>query len=178
MSPNNPEFWFHSWTSIARVLAVGVPSYFALILLLRIRGRRALAKMNTADFVMSVAIGAVFGRVLTADDVALAEALTALFLLLALEYLMCQVTMRHARLQRLINPPPVLLYFRGRLLKDQMHQVGFSEADLHVAAREHGHGSLEGVTAVVVESAGHLSVVASEKEGDASALHGLSREND
>lgn len=170
MTGDQPTIWFDGWLGIVRVIAIGVPSFLALLFILRTRGRRALSKMSTSDFVISVAIGAVFGRVLTADDVALVEALTALFLLLGLEYATQQLSYEHPRIHRLVNPPPSLLYLRGQLIHEHLREVRLSESDLYAVAREHGHGSLSEVEAIVLESAGQISVIPTAKHSDGAAL--------
>lgn len=59
--------------------------FLALILILRISGSRSLASMNAFDFIITIAIGAAFGRSLTAKKVALAEAVIAFILLITLQ---------------------------------------------------------------------------------------------
>jgi hypothetical protein len=45
-----PETWFfESWKDLLRVLTLGVCAYFALIVLLRVAGKRTLTKMNAFD---------------------------------------------------------------------------------------------------------------------------------
>ncbi len=53
----------------------------ALVLFLRISGRRALSKMNAFDFVVTVALGSALATVLLSKDVALAEGAVAFALL-------------------------------------------------------------------------------------------------
>ena len=49
--------FFDSWAGLGRVLVVGVLAYSALVLLLRISGKRTLTKMNAFDLVVTVALG-------------------------------------------------------------------------------------------------------------------------
>ncbi|CAN5815308.1 hypothetical protein BH23GEM7_BH23GEM7_39940 [soil metagenome] len=74
-------FFFGGWEPMLRIVVVGTLGYIALLLLLRLAGKRTLAQMNAFDFVVTVAIGASFGRILTARSVALAEAVAAFTLL-------------------------------------------------------------------------------------------------
>ena len=37
-----------NWMSLVRIVAVGVPIYFVLVALLRVTGKRALAKMSAS----------------------------------------------------------------------------------------------------------------------------------
>ena len=80
------QAFFSSWTSIARVLLVGVAAYAGLVLLLRVSGKRTLTKMNAFDLVVTVALGSTLATVLRTKSVALADGLAAFALLIFLQY--------------------------------------------------------------------------------------------
>lgn len=65
--------FFDGWTGLLRVLVVGTLAYAALVLLLRVSGKRTLSKMNAFDLVVTVALGSTLATVLLSRDVALAE---------------------------------------------------------------------------------------------------------
>jgi uncharacterized membrane protein YcaP (DUF421 family) len=69
--------FFDSWTGLGRVLVVGTLAYFALVLTLRVSGKRTLSKLNAFDLVVTVALGSTLATVLLSKDVALAEGLLA-----------------------------------------------------------------------------------------------------
>src|SRR5690242_19723324 len=62
---------------IVRVIVIGVVGYFMLLVALRASGPRSMARTNLFDLVIVVSIGSVYGRILTAKDVSLVEALVA-----------------------------------------------------------------------------------------------------
>lgn len=161
-------FFFDSWTSIGRILVVGTLTYAALVLILRLTGSRTLASMNAFDFIVTVAIGAVFGRALTAKGVPLAEAVTALALLVALQYAVAWLQTRWSFFMGVVTNPPALLYFRGEFLRDAMRRQRVTEAEVEAAVRKKQLGSMDEVEAVVLESSGEFSVIKSV--GDGSAL--------
>ena len=47
---------FDGWEGVARVLVVGTIAYVALVVLLRVTGKRTLSKMNAFDLVVTVAL--------------------------------------------------------------------------------------------------------------------------
>src|SRR4051794_24742339 len=49
--------FFHSWAALGRVLLVGPLAYVALVLLLRVSGKRTLTKLNAFDLVVTVSLG-------------------------------------------------------------------------------------------------------------------------
>jgi uncharacterized membrane protein YcaP (DUF421 family) len=73
--------FFSSWTSLLRILVVGVPAYICLILLLRISGKRTLSKFNAFDLVVTVAFGSTLSAGLLTKDVALADIVASFILL-------------------------------------------------------------------------------------------------
>jgi len=78
--------FFQGWTGLWRVLVVGTLAYIALVLLLRISGKRTLAKFNAFDFVVTVALGSTLATILLNNSIALAEGILALALLIGLQY--------------------------------------------------------------------------------------------
>jgi hypothetical protein len=82
----NASIYFAGWYPIARVVVIGVGGYVFLLLAFRLVGPRTMAKTNIFDFIILVSIGSVYGRILTAKDVTLVEALVAYALLVALHY--------------------------------------------------------------------------------------------
>ena len=61
--------FFHSWWDLLQIVVVGTLAYGALILLLRISGKRTLAKMNAFDLVVTVALGSTLATVLLSSEV-------------------------------------------------------------------------------------------------------------
>ena len=55
---------FGSYYGLLRILVVGPLAYLLLIAILRVSGKRTLAKMNAFDFVVTVALGSTLATVL------------------------------------------------------------------------------------------------------------------
>ena len=166
-------FFFNGWEPIARIIVVGGLSYLALVLLIRASTKRTLAQFSAFDFVITVALGASFGRILTARDVGLAEAITAFTLLITMQYLMTALERRSKRVARLVAAPPSLLYYRGRFVEEEMRRQRITEAAVYAAVRMQGLGSLEPVEAVVLESGGDFAIIQSSQLGDGATLKAL-----
>ncbi len=152
--------YFQSTDALVRVLAVGVPAYLGLVLFLRVAGKRTLSKMNAFDLVVTVALGSTLATILLAPDVALAEGLLALALLIGLQYLITWSSVRSPAFQRLVKATPRLLSFRGDLLRDALRSERVTEAEIEAAVRERGLPGLTSAFAVVLETDGTLTVIA------------------
>lgn len=158
--------FFDSWQGVARVALVGIPAYAALILLLRISGKRTLSKMNAFDLIVTVALGSTLASVLASKDVALLEGLAALTLLVALQFIVAWGAARSTAVDRLVKAEPAMLLYRGEFLRRSMRRERVTEGEILAAIRRAHIGSIEQVEAVVIETAGDLTVVLG---GDAAA---------
>jgi uncharacterized membrane protein YcaP (DUF421 family) len=165
------QFLWDSWDPILRILLVGTLGYIWLALLLRGSGPRNLAKMTPFDFVITVTLGSAFGRVLTASEVSLAEALVTFSLLVALQWVFAAGRARWTPVKRLLDPGPTLLFHDGQPVARALRRHRMVESDLHSAARENGFGSLDDVAAVVIQADGTLAVISNDKMGDGASVH-------
>lgn len=163
------DFW-DGWSPVLHTLVIGTVGYLVLVLLLRGAGPRTMASMTPLDFVIAVTLGSAFGRVLTAVKVSLVQAVAALVLLVVIQWVLAAARARFRAVRRLLDAPPVLLYHDGRLQNRALRRERLTEADVHTAAREAGHGSLADVAVVVLDQDGSFSVVAAPAMGDGSAV--------
>lgn len=159
--------FFDSWSGIGRVLAVGVLAYAALVVLLRVSGKRTLSKMNAFDLVVTVALGSTLATIVLSKDVALAEGVAAFALLILLQFSVTWSSVRSKGLRSAVKSEPTLLFFDGRFLSDALRRERVTQDEAEAAVRQHGHASMQQVAAIVLETDGSLSVV--KKPGDASA---------
>lgn len=157
--------FFESFDPIVRIVAVGVPAYVGLVLLLRIFGKRTLSQMNAFDFIVTIALGSTLASILLSKDVTLAEGLTALGLLIVLQFAITWTTVRLPSIQRVIKATPRLLAFRGELITDALRSERLTEAEVEAALRENGVAGVESIWAVVLETDGSLTVMP-RRDGD------------
>ncbi len=151
--------FFDSWTGLLRVLVVGVLAYAALVIFLRISGKRTLAKLNAFDLVVTVALGSTLSSIILTKSVALLEGLLALVLLIALQFVITWSSVRSARFKGLIKSEPTLLLHAGEFLDVAMRRERVTRDDLLSAVRSQGVGELSEIAAVVLETDGSISIV-------------------
>ena len=152
-------FLFAGWQPILRIIFVGTFAYLSLLITLRVSGSRTIARTNLFDFIVSVAIGSVFGRILTAKEVALAEACVAFALLALLQYLVSWLRIRSSAVAALVDGSPVLLYFGGAYAHRAMRSARMTETDIQEVVRSRGISSLAEVEAVILEAGGGISII-------------------
>ncbi len=151
--------FFENWFGIVRVLVVGGLAYGALILVLRVSGKRTLSKWNAFDFVVTIALGSTLATVLLSKDVKLAEGLIAFLLLVGLQFLITWISVRSKFADSLFKSSPTLLFRRGEFLEDKLRTTRVTESEVLAAIRASGFASLHDVEAVVLETDGSFSVV-------------------
>ncbi|MBT2685204.1 YetF domain-containing protein [Bacillus sp. ISL-37] len=150
---------FNSWDAVWRTLIVGVLAYSALVLLLRVSGKRTLSKMNAFDLIVTVALGSTLATILLNKNVALVEGISAFFILIALQYLVAWLSIRSYGFKKLIKSDPKLIFYQGKYLKENIVKERVLEVEILQAARSSGINSMEQVEAVVLETDGRISVI-------------------
>jgi uncharacterized membrane protein YcaP (DUF421 family) len=158
------------WDDLARTLLVVPLAYVALLLVIRTFGKRALAKLNAFDLVVTVALGSVLASIAVSPDVTLASGAAAFVLLGALQYVIAYLSRRFTPFQRLVKAQPTLLLRDGDLLEDALGGQRVARSEVLQVLRQHGVGTLDEVAAVVLETDGTMSVVQRAPAGDRSTL--------
>ncbi len=99
--------------SFARVLIVGTLAYLLVIFVLRITGKRSLSKMNSFDFIVTVALGSILASILTDENLALLDGVMAFSLLLFLQFITSWLSVRSDGQAILDDVQPVVLETDG-----------------------------------------------------------------
>lgn len=153
------EILFGDPTFLVRVLIVGVCAYLALVIIVRISGKRTLSSMNAFDFIVNVAVGSILASTIVSRDVSLAEGVLAFGILIVLQYAVSWSSVRSEGVQKAVKSEPRLIFHDGEFLHDAMRRERIAESEIRQALRSEGVVSLEGVRAIVLETNGNLSVL-------------------
>lgn len=151
--------FFDSWENLGRILVTTTCVYFGLIFMLRISGNRTLSKMNSFDFVVTIAMGSMLSSGILQKNVPIADTLLGFALLIGFQYLVTWLSVRSKTVDRLVKSEPTMVYFQGRYLNSAMKKSRVNEDEIISAIRQQGFNSPEQVDAVVLESNGSLSVI-------------------
>lgn len=160
----------NGWPVLARVVIVGMLAYLALVVLLRVSGKRTLSKMNAFDLIVTVALGSTLATIMLSQDVALADGLAALGVLIGMQWVIAWLSVRWQTISRLVKSEPQLLLYRGHYLTRAMRAERVVEAEILAAVRAQGIATLDAVEAVVLETDGTFSVVKRADQAELAAL--------
>ena len=153
------DFFFSSWSGVGRILVIGPLAYVALVLILRISGKRTLTKFNAFDFVVTVALGSTLATILTSKSVPLVEGVLALAMLIGLQFSITWVAVRWSWFSEIIKGEPTLIAHKGRLLEGALLRQRVTSEEVLAAVRGSGMEGLKGIEAVVLETDGSISVI-------------------
>ncbi|WP_029037573.1 DUF421 domain-containing protein [Salinimicrobium xinjiangense] len=175
---DDTTFLWNGIQPIIRIIVVGFTAYIAIVLILRVSGKRTLANISAFDFVIAVAVGAVFGRTLTTKDLSISEALTAFILLAVLQFIFAYFEGKSKMFKNIFNTSPTLLFYDGEFIQKNLHKERLDKSKVIGAARKKGFGSMDDVAAVILEIDATLSVIGKSKEGKTSTFKELLEKNE
>lgn len=152
--------FFDNLAGLGRILAAAVLAYAWVVLVLRLAGKRSLAKLNAFDLVVTVALGSTLASVVMSKDLPLIEGMLAFVVLTSLQWLVARLSVSVGWFRRLIRSEPRLLFEDGRYREAAMKTERLTHSEVEAAIRSAGFGRLEDVSAVVLETDGSMSVIA------------------
>jgi uncharacterized membrane protein YcaP (DUF421 family) len=135
---------FDSWYGLLRILVVGPLAYFALVLLLRVSGKRTLAKLNAFDLIATVALGSTLATVLLSKSVPLIEGIAGLVVLALLQYAVAWLSVRSDWISDLVKSEPTLLLHDGTFLPRALRSQRVTRGEVRAALRASGIASEAG----------------------------------
>ena len=172
------DYFFKSWPELGRTVLIGILAYGALVILLRVSGKRTLSKLNAFDLIVTVAFGSTLASVIMSKDVALAEGVVAFTVLIGLQFVITWLSVHFKPFSKLIKAEPRLLFFDGQWQEKALQTERLTHGEVCAAVRSGGTASLSQVHAVVLETDGSISVVTSGQTSDNSALENVSGWNE
>lgn len=164
------KIFFDNWQSIIRTVIITISAYISLIALLRISGKRTLSKMNAFDFIVTIALGSAFATVSLNKSVPLADGVLAFFLLIFLQYFITWLSVRVKSVKQIITSRPAFLLYKGELFDDVLRKERITIEEVNVAVRKKGIENLKEVDAIILETAGEITVIPKLSTEDAQTL--------
>lgn len=146
------NIWFDSWESILRIICVTPLAYFSIVFILRVSGKRTLAKMNAFDFVVTIALGSILASVALNQDIPLANGVTAILLFIGFQFLFTWLSVRVKAVKTLITSMPSLIFYKGTFLNQVMKKERITVEEMYSAARQKGISTLDGIEMIILET--------------------------
>jgi uncharacterized membrane protein YcaP (DUF421 family) len=148
-----------SWAVLLNVALRTTVVYVALLVGLRLTGKRQLGQLSVFDLVLLLVIANAVQNAMVGPDTSVAGGLVAAGVLIAWHRVIGWLTRRSRHVAKLLGGSPTLLIHDGHVRTDALAQEGLTEADLLQALREHGVGAPGDVRLAVLEQDGMISVI-------------------
>ncbi len=133
--------------------------YLALLLGLRLTGKRQVGQMTPFDFLLLLLLANAVQNAMTGPDTSLAGGLVAAGTLFAMNLIVAWIVRRNVKAEHAIEGSPTFLIRSGQILNANMSKEGITRDDLLRSLREHGVETVEEVHAAVLEIDGSVSVI-------------------
>jgi uncharacterized membrane protein YcaP (DUF421 family) len=162
------------WEKALRTIAV----YLALLILLRLGGKRQLAQMNTFDLIVLLLLSNVVQNAVIGTDDSLAGGLLGAAVLVAANNLIVRATFLHVLTTRILQGSPTQLVENGQVDDRALRREAITRAELDAALRRQGMDGLDGVEQVVIEPEGSISATQKPQPSLQDVLDALQRIED
>ena len=143
------------WQFVVR----GALSYLALLILLRVTGKRTFSEMSPFDIVVLVIVGGVLRSAIVAHDESLLGPLIAVSTILSLDKLLAHAAARNERVCRWLEGSPLLIASAGAVISQALRRAGIPKAAVERELRLHQMHSIAEVDEMRLEPNGKVSVL-------------------
>jgi uncharacterized membrane protein YcaP (DUF421 family) len=134
--------------------------YAALVILMRIAGKRLAGQTTTFDLIVLITLGVVLQSAVLEKGAA--NALVFVITVFGLHRILATVCARSTFVRHIVRGRPRPLVRDGVVIEDALMSEGISHAELLAGLRKLGYDSPEEVKLATLEETGHISAVASE----------------
>ena len=134
--------------------------YIALMIIMRLAGKRSLAQITTFDFVLLLIIGEATQQALLGQDFSITNAILVVITLVTLDIGLSWVKRQSKTLDKVLDDVPLIIVEDGVALKDRMDKARVDEEDVLSAARHlQGLERLDQIRYAVLERSGGISII-------------------
>ena len=133
--------------------------YFAVVLGLRLLGKRHVAQLTILDLVLVLLISNGVQNAMVGSDVSLVGGIVSAATLLLLNFILSKIIYRSGAAGKFIEGTPTLLIHDGEAVLAHLQQEQITLAELEGAIREHGIERISDVKFAVMEPDGVISVI-------------------
>lgn len=141
----------------------GAVIYFFIFIMVRIMGKKQLAKFTPFDLVLLMIISEAIQNGLSGEDHSITGSLISVSVIIGLNILLNEVLGHFPFIEKLVDGQPIVIVLNGKIFKKVMKQQKISEAELFEALREHEVMNPDEVKCAILEKDGNISVIKYEQ---------------
>ena len=148
----------HMTLPVSEFIIRAVVVYVAVLVLLRISGKREMGQMGATEFVAILLISNAVQNSMNGGDNSVTGGLILAVALIATSSLITYLTYKSKIARSLFEGTPTMLVHRGKILKANLRRERLNESDLKILLRKQGFHSLTEIETAILEADGQLSV--------------------
>ncbi|MBQ9685294.1 MAG: DUF421 domain-containing protein [Oscillospiraceae bacterium] len=133
--------------------------YFALLITMRLLGKRQLGEMELSEFVVASLIADLASHPLQDVGIPMINGLIPIFTLFCCEVIISGLTLKSIRLRTLLFGKPSMLIIRGQICQREMKANRFTLDELMQELRTQGITDISKVEYAILETDGQLNVI-------------------
>lgn len=141
----------------------GIVVYTAIVLLLRMTGKRQIGQLSPLDLVLLLIISNAVQNSMNGGDNSLIGGLILAVTLVALNYLVGLVAFKSRRMENALEGHPQVLIHNGKIFEDVMLDTKLTRAELDSVLRHQGYFKIKDIKLAILETNGTVSVQGYEK---------------
>ncbi len=157
------ELWGSGWESLALVVLRTAVVYVAVLVGLRLAGKREVGQMTPFDLVLLLLLSNAVQNAMVGPDSSVTGGLLAAGTLLLLNTTLGRWAARNRSVGRLLRGEPCVLILDGHVREDNLRHEGLRIDDVLQALREHGITAIPDVYLATLEVDGSISVIKKEE---------------
>ena len=133
--------------------------YFAILISMRIMGKRQLGEMEISEFIVAALIADLAATPLQDIGIPLLNGLVPIIIMFCFEIIIAGLNMRSVKLRKLTYGRPEIIIRNGRIIREAMHKNRFTLDELMQELRAQGLTDTAQVEYAVLETNGQLSII-------------------
>lgn len=145
---------FPFWQFVVRAVVV----YIAIIILLRLGGKRQVGQMGAGEFVAILLISNAVQNSMNGGDNSITGGLILACVIIGLSLFVAYLTFKSKKAEYIIEGVPTLLVHNGKLIQKNLDKELLSVHELKALLRRQGIHDLSEIHVAILESNGFISV--------------------
>lgn len=146
------------WQELGMTAARGLLVYVAMLVVIRLLGKRTVGNFTAFDLLVALMLGEVVDEIIY-GDVTLAQGFTAILVVAAAKYLTAWLTYFDHGLNRIFEGKPTELVKDGQVIRKGLRHEVMNEKELMAALRLQGVSDVREVKLALMEVDGQVSVI-------------------
>lgn len=134
-------------------------TFFTLLVLTRILGKRQLAQLNFFDYILGITIGSIASSLSIDPDLKFTPTWIALLLWTFWALVTSSLSLYSRRMRKMLDGEPTVVVQNGQILEGALKRLNYNVDDLRMQLRNKDVFSMAEVEFAIVEPGGQLSVL-------------------